>query len=119
MLKKFVLPLAVFYTISLTVLSLIRLNGMPGIGTDYDDKLYHIIAYALLTFLWYLAIKKNNFNISIIQIVIGCISFGIVIEALQGKLISYRAGDVLDVVANVIGVVIATLLILRSKSKLS
>lgn len=118
-LKKIALPLAVSYTILLTILSLISMKGMPEFGTDYDDKLYHIFAYFVLTMIWYFAIGRRTNKKQIFTIALACVAFGIIIEALQGKLTVHRFGDLLDVVANIIGVLIATLFIIKREMKLS
>lgn len=90
---------------------------MPEFGTSYDDKLYHILAYIVLTLVWYFAINYKEFNRKTLYLIFSCIAFGIVIEALQGKLTTHRVGDILDVVANVIGVLLAlTYIFLKRKA---
>ena len=92
---------------------------MPQMGTDYDDKLYHLVAYFLLTIFWFYGLKSSEIPGKTIYIVFGCIAFGIIIEALQGKLTTSRVGDFLDIVANIIGVVIGTFFVLSNRKKLS
>lgn len=118
-LRKFATPVAVIYTIALTILSLISVKGIPSFGTDYDDKFYHVLAYFVLTMVWYLALGLNQNKRKIVYIALGCIVFGIIIEAIQGKLTLHRVWDLLDIVANLIGVVIATLYIFRREKLLS
>ena len=95
------------------------MDGMPSIGTDYDDKIYHLIAYFLLAVLWFSAFSDKVLRNKIVIIVSGCIAFGIIIEAIQGKLTADRVGDILDIIANIIGVLIGTYFMLRKKKKLS
>ena len=109
MLRKYALPLALTYTVFLTVVSLITLKRIPRIGIGFDDKLYHVLAYIVLTVLWYFAAKEPKTRKTIIIIGVSCIVFGIVIEAVQGKVNVNRVADLLDVVANVIGVSIGLL----------
>ena len=117
MLKKIALPTAIIYTILLTILSLITIEGVPSFGTEYDDKVYHIIAYTILTLIWYFALNIKSFNKTLFYLAVGCIAFGIVIEALQGKLTVYRVSDSMDVVANVVGVLLAlTYIFIRNKN---
>ena len=92
---------------------------MPEFGTNYDDKLYHILAYIVLTLVWYFAIESNRFNRKIAYLTVSAIAFGIVIEALQGKLTTHRVGDILDVVANVVGVLLALIYIFLKKKSIS
>jgi len=118
-LKKVALPLAIGYTVLLTILSLISVKGIPEFGTDYDDKLYHILAYFVLTMIWYFAVGQRSNRKQIITLALACIAFGIIIEAVQGKLTVHRVGDLLDVVANLIGVLIAMIYIIKREKKLS
>lgn len=92
---------------------------MPSIGTDYDDKIYHLVTYFLLAVLWFNAFKNHSFRNKITVIVLSCIVFGIIIEVIQGKLTANRVGDILDVIANIIGVLIGTFFVLRKQKKLS
>lgn len=119
MLNKIKIAIAIGYTILLTILSLISVHNIPGFGTDYDDKLYHILAYFLLTAIWYFAIGGEINKKQIWQLALYCTAFGIILEAIQGKLTVNRMGDLLDIIANIIGVVIATILIIRRQRKLS
>ncbi len=104
--KSLIFFIAVLYTIALTVVSLITLDGMPELGTEWDDKLYHIVAYAGLMLIWYFALISGHKPGRLLHIALSCVVFGIVIEAVQGKVTVDRIGDALDVVANVIGVLL-------------
>lgn len=117
-LKQIALPLAAIYTIALSILSLISVKGLPSFGTDYDDKLYHILAYFILTVVWYVALGLNQNKKRIVHIALGCIIYGIIVEAIQGKLTFHRVWDLFDIVANLIGVIIATLYILQREKLL-
>ena len=117
MLKRFALPAALLYTLFLTVLSLITLGDIPQFGTDYDDKIYHIGAYMVLMLLWYYAFKNPDQKSTIFKIALGCVLFGIVIEAIQGKVNVNRVADLLDVVANVVGVFLGLFFILNRLRK--
>ena len=72
------------------------------------DKLYHSIAYFTLTISWLLSFYKKPKKKYII--VISCIILGIIIEVLQNTITIYRTGDLLDVIANSIGVLLALLI---------
>ena len=119
MLKKLLLPSAVIYTILLTVVSLITLRDIPSIGTDFDDKLYHVLAYVILTVIWFLAIDQPSNTKTTWKIIMFCILFGIIIEAIQGKVNVNRAGDFLDVGANVIGVFLGAIYCFNIARRLS
>ena len=104
--RKVYLVLAVLYTLALTVASLITLKGMPELGTDMDDKLYHVLAYMILFIIWCFALSKPIGRKRLIALALYCIAFGIIIEAIQGKVNVNRMADILDVVANIIGVLV-------------
>lgn len=99
--------IAIFLTLFIIYLSLSSLEEL-NIEITASDKLLHTTAYVALAYSWLFAIKSshNSFkNKIIIGIVI--IIFGIIIEVLQTNMSQNRHGDVIDVVANSIGVTIA------------
>ena len=118
-LKKFILPVSITYTLVLLVLSLVNINKISDIGVAYQDKFYHIIAYFLLAIFWNLALNKRNLKRRIVYIALASIMFGIIIETLQGSLTSHRANDVFDIVANTLGVIIASVFMQYGYKKLS
>ncbi|HLV38754.1 VanZ family protein [Xanthomarina sp.] len=119
MLKKRALLIAAFYTIGLVVVSLVKLDlkSVEDIVPSFSDKIFHFMAYALFTWLWFNAFYfKFNFNKikGIFTTVVIAIVFGIIIEVLQWLLTSSRSFDLLDILANVLGVLF-TAFLLNSK----
>mgnify|MGYP003650224507 FL=1 len=110
MLRKLLLPIAIVYTIALVIASLINLNGVPSLGSSFDDKIYHFIAYLGLGFLWitYLKPKKKKRNLVIVFLCL--ILFGVVLEVMQHKLNPNRTYDTYDLIANCLGVILGTLI---------
>ncbi|MBT8257421.1 MAG: VanZ family protein [Bacteroidia bacterium] len=117
--KKVFLVLAVLYTVALTIASLITLKSLPELGTDMDDKLYHVLAYLILYLIWYFAVVKSVNKKQLMTLAVICIVFGIIIEAIQGKVNVNRMADSLDVVANIIGVLFGFVLSLKWIHRLS
>ncbi|GAA4800170.1 VanZ family protein [Litoribaculum gwangyangense] len=112
MLKKIALIITLIYTIALAIISLIRLNNLPDIGVSFGDKIFHFLAYGLLTFLWYQAFLQSfKFKIkrAIYSAVILSVIFGIIIEVLQGTITVVRAMDVYDAVANTLGALLVSI----------
>lgn len=109
--KKTVLILAIGYTIVLAIVSLIAITSTLNIGTNYDDKIFHILAYGLLVTLWHFALHSLKIAKPIFIAVIFSVIYGIIIEVLQGQFTVSRNLDVLDVIANCIGVMIASFFI--------
>lgn len=119
MLKKLALTAAIIYSAVLAFMSFIKLNNVPDIGVDFGDKIFHFLAYFILTFLWFSAffynfkLKKTK---AISYAATVSVIFGIIIEVLQDKLTAYRSLDVYDVVANTSGVVLAVFILVLKKN---
>ncbi len=103
--------LAIFSTVILAVLSLISVPKLSlGLNLKSPDKYLHVLAYFGLSFIWFLALsKKLKTNISKFALILSIFIYGIILEALQGELTSYRTADWLDVIANTVGILIAAL----------
>ena len=109
LLKDKAVYFAVFFTISIGILSLVKMpsNGIPGVASD---KVLHTVDYFFLMIAWlYTFVKDLNFQKKLKYIVLACLIYGIVIELLQGQLTTYRTGSYLDILANALGVAMAVL----------
>ncbi|MCT4700034.1 MULTISPECIES: VanZ family protein [Tenacibaculum] len=104
LLKRNLKGIAILITISIAILSLVKIGKQP-IQLNNLDKYEHVFAYFVLNLIWLLALKKTKINEFLI--VFCCFFYGIIIEALQVTITSYRSGDVLDIVANTTGILIA------------
>lgn len=110
-LRRFALLISISYTILLVLVSFISLDDFAEIEVDKGDKIFHFLVYFILVVLWYIAlIEKVTWSKSkqIIIIAFCSIMFGIIIEILQGSLTSYRAADGFDILANTLGVLLAS-----------
>ncbi|WCO03709.1 VanZ family protein [Psychroserpens ponticola] len=105
------------YIIALTYGSLGNISGVPKLGFTFDDKIYHLLAYAILTFLLFNYIRTTQVKKAILLSASIAFVYGIIIEVLQSTLTDFRTPDYYDVLANTIGVVFIMLL-LRFKTKL-
>ena len=110
--KKIVLILAIGYTIVLAIVSLMAITTPLNIGTNYDDKIFHIFAYGILFILWYFALLRLKTTMPIFKAALFSVIYGIIIEVLQGQFTIVRKLDILDVLANCIGVMIASFFII-------
>lgn len=107
--------MAVPYTIALTVGSLMSLKNMPDTGVDYADKIFHFLAYAILCFLWVLVFHftlQKPLKKAVLSGAGFAILFGIIIEVLQGTLTKERSLDVYDAIANSLGALSTSAIIL-------
>ncbi|WP_298532727.1 VanZ family protein [uncultured Algibacter sp.] len=119
MLKKIALVLAVGYTIALATVSLITLNNLPDTGISFADKIFHFLAYALLTIFWFAAFSITfNWKKKRAMLIAVCSSilFGILIEVLQDTLTESRALDIYDILANSLGALLASIILFFKKS---
>jgi len=112
--KVLSVSVSVLYTVVLTSVCLMKLNKMPDVGVSFGDKIFHLLAYVLLTFLWaktFFYILKDKKEIVLPYVALFCVVFGIIIEVLQGTITDYRSSDVYDVMANTAGVLLTVLIL--------
>ena len=112
LLERNAYAIAILITIFVTISSLISLQGIStfSIKVSNFDKIAHAISYFILTLSWFFA-TQNDFNkkshkIILILLLIG---FGIIIEALQGGMTTYRQADFYDILANSFGILVAAI----------
>lgn len=110
--------LATIWTVIITVLSLVSFHSIPSVKIIGSDKTVHFLFYLLFVILWGLARKKTYFNSKyVLFVVISAISYGIIIEVLQGVLTSSRQADFYDVLANTAGAIVGSVILFVVKSK--
>ena len=120
LLEDNVIYIAIFFTISITIGSLVKSDFIVVKSISVSDKTYHLIAYFLLMLSWlYVFCKKETLQRNVKYIILGCIIFGIIIEILQGVITSYRTASYLDIVANTIGVLLAVVIFHVFEKKIS
>lgn len=109
--KRLFLLAAIVYSIVLTSALLIPNDGIPYFGTNYEDKIYHLVAYGLLCFLWAKVFLGYGIKRSILFALILSIVYGTVIEVLQGYLTDTRRTSIGDGLANCAGAIIVSLIL--------
>jgi len=115
--KRIFLFLALAYTVALAAICLVRNDGLPYFGTNYEDKIYHLIAYGIFCFLWYKVLENLKIKYSIAIALLGSAVYGTIIEVLQGQLTTTRDASITDIVANIVGAaIIALILTIRNKT---
>ena len=107
--RKLYFFIAISFTVAIAIGSLISVNNSIEIPPVKNiDKFLHFTAYFTLTLSWLFAFYKSlKLHLKGIVIVIILFIYGIIIEVLQGVLTTYRQADLLDIVANSIGIVTA------------
>lgn len=106
---------AIVYTGIITYLSLVNLSDTSVGGWGVSDKVLHAVAYFGMALVWLvfyvLNYQPSTFLRKIIVVCLLVVAFGIIIEVLQNELTSYRELDLLDMLANTSGVILAGVLI--------
>ncbi|MBN4070097.1 VanZ family protein [Olleya sp. AH-315-F22] len=115
--KRVLLILTICYTLVIAVLSLVNIKSLPKLGSSFDDKIFHALAYGILVLLWYFTLNRLKITKPIFISALFSIIYGIILEVLQGLLTIARSLDILDVLANCIGVTIASVFIVYMKQK--
>ncbi|NJB81370.1 VanZ family protein [Wenyingzhuangia aestuarii] len=82
------------------------MEGVPNFKYNYTDKFEHAFAYAFMSFFWMLSCQLGKIKLKFLHLILIIILYGIVIEVLQASLTVSRTGDLLDVMANSIGVIL-------------
>jgi len=111
LLKANSLLIALFITALIGYLSLVSLGYDRPIKISHLDKIEHAIAYFFLGVSWLVVstVYKTKFSKKRI-VVFGCIIYGIIIEILQETITLQRTADILDVLADIVGVLLGLLI---------
>ena len=109
--KIIFIAVAIGITILIGYLSLTQFESGSTFQFDNMDKIAHAISYCVLTLSWLLVIKdvkqQRRFQNTI---ALGCVFYGMIIEVLQTTLTTYRTASFLDILANLVGVIVALFL---------
>ena len=110
--------LTIIWMLFILVASLISGNKLPSISISHIDKIGHLVCYAILAFLllgtfrrarFFPTINNDNhkdtkpFKTPLNYTLIIAISYGVIIEILQGTLFLHRNFEIPDIIANIIG----------------
>lgn len=97
------------------VISLVKINTSVEVNISHFDKIVHVGLYFIGTLVWFMHFVKvanqHTFKASILKAVAVAFVMGVVIEFLQELNPNARSGDVKDVIANTIGILIAVLFV--------
>ena len=119
---KPLLFICIVFTLLATTAFLAPIKGADSFNFVVPlDKLIHILIYLSLSLLWLSYINKATINLlgsPILIVVLLCFFYGIVIEVLQELFIPLRKADILDVLANMIGVLFGVILFKNVKNRI-
>jgi|TARA_B110000503_G_scaffold57082_1_gene91387 VanZ family protein len=105
--SKINLIFALVYTALIVFLGLSESESISLVGLQLNDKLAHFISFLLFTFLW-----KNSFNYfieknALFYLFIFALIFSVFIELGQKYLTISRNAELLDIVFNLLGILLA------------
>lgn len=104
---------AVFWSVAILVLSFMPGKSFPAVSwMDWLklDKWIHAFLYFILFLLIYIPVNERKKQQHQVLIAVGCFYcffLGLFTELVQGFFLTDRSGDLPDMVANVLGVVLA------------
>ena len=104
--------MATFWTLLIVFLCLVQFENLPSVGVKGADKYVHFTFHFVFTLLWstYFFLLKTKVEMkSLLKILFISVTFGVVIELLQGEFTTTRQADSLDVLANFFGASIAVI----------
>lgn len=112
--------LAIIYMIALLVLS--NMSGNQAKELSFleffqADKVYHILAYMVLSFLLIRSVSVNHSSKALFWSLIISISYGIAMELMQYGLFMGRHFEILDIIANIIGAILGVTIYRKLKFK--
>ncbi len=120
--RKTLFFFAFVYTTVITIGSLVNTGTLPKIDYEISDKTIHYFGYFFFYLIWffYALFKHQKANYTVLVLLVGCFSFiyGIIIEMLQSVLTATRQSDIYDILANGLGVVTASLLLMLLQNKI-
>ena len=117
--NKIILGIALFWTILIAFLCLVQFNSLPSVGISGIDKYVHCTFHFVFTILWSIYFSSFLREIilkTVIKIFLVSVSYGVLIELLQGEFTKTRKADFMDVLANSIGALIAVITLLIYKN---
>ena len=109
--NKLLFAVAICWTVAMVALCLVSFRDFPAVPVRSADKLVHALFHFVFTALWFLYFrarsqKGDSFRIAFGIIVMSAI-FGAGIELAQELLTVTRTADLLDLVANLCGSLLA------------
>ena len=114
--KKIAFVIYAVYFFVITYLSLVSISSEVKIKIDYADKIAHIGIHFINVCLLYIVAYKYKINKTLLLAFLISVIYGIVIEILQDTLTNKRQFDFFDMLANVVGALIA-IVFLKLKGK--
>ena len=101
------------------VICLVKIEKPKGVSVPNLDKLVHLGIYFVFTIVWFTYFKGLKFTTPMLKEVLkaALLAFlaGVSIEFLQQEFTEARSGDIKDVFANCLGILLAVVFLYRIK----
>lgn len=97
-------------SLAIAFVCLVPLGDSHSPRIPYFDKYIHVFLFGTLTFLWIKGLTKYGKKNALIISVMCCIAYGVLIELLQELMQLGRAFEWLDIGADIIGVLLASII---------
>jgi len=98
--------IAIAVSLSIVFLSLVKTDSLPQPTIKVSDKLLHSLAYLGLMWSWLMVFRKELSVKKGFFLFLVLLGFGMILEFLQGVITDYRTPDVMDIIANGIGLLV-------------
>ncbi len=119
--RKILLLIGLFYTFFITIAFLLPASELPK-ERLLNDKFIHVIIHIVLSFLWllyYYNYNKRSITLkNLLNILLLCFIYGIIIEFIQQLFLTSRQADIFDVLANTTGSLIGALVFWNVKNRI-
>lgn len=107
--------IAILYTIFVLVVSLVKFDKPPKLSISNTDKIVHFGIYFVFTIVWFMCFIETKVPKSVTKSIVKAAGlafvFGVLIEVLQHINPIARSGDINDVIANTLGIIVAILVL--------
>ena len=117
--KQKLFLIAITYTIFVYVICLVKIEKPKSISVPNLDKLVHLGIYFVFTIVWFAYFKGLKFMTPMLKGVLKAVLLafvvGVSIEFLQQGFTKARSGDIKDVFANCLGILLAVVFLYRIK----
>jgi VanZ family protein len=111
--RKYLLPAAIGWTLLIAVLCLVSFRKLPSIGIGGADKYIHVVFHFGFFVLWFLNFRRpDNFDKMMARVFLASLLYGIAIEVAQELFTATRHADLYDVMANTTGAFLAIAVIM-------
>ncbi|WP_313806266.1 VanZ family protein [Flavobacterium sp.] len=102
---------ASFWTLAIAIVCLVSTSSIPSVSIPGKDKMVHGLFYFVFSILWFVFLSKRfplkSFGQKAISVFVMTLVYGGLVELMQDFFTTTRKADLLDVLANLSGSIVA------------